>query len=299
MVSSEGATLLAVGDVHQPTYGRSALKPYQAAGMLDAGLDLDGELLALAAASHWGEEFHQEGVRRILAGAGLTVADLQNTPDDPIGDDPYRRWVQAGHGPEAIAANCSGKHAAMLRTCVRAGWDPTTYRDPDHPLQVRLRESTSRYAGNVLGVTVDGCGAPAFATSLVGLARAFGTFGGATEGPLSLVAAAYRAHPEYVSGTDSNERDLHGAIGGLVCKGGAEGVLGIGLPDGTGIALKILDGARRGTTELAVGIIAWLGYGTADLEALATSPVLGHGEPVGEVRISGALAGLLAERSPG
>ena len=39
--------------------------------MVRLGLDLPPELLALACASHSGEPFHVEGVRRILASAGL------------------------------------------------------------------------------------------------------------------------------------------------------------------------------------------------------------------------------------
>ena len=40
--------------------------------MIRAGLPLDGELLALAAASHSGEDFHVQGVHDILDFAGLT-----------------------------------------------------------------------------------------------------------------------------------------------------------------------------------------------------------------------------------
>ena len=50
-----------------PIYPRSCNKPIQALGMLRSGLELDGELLALAGASHSGEPFHIDGVRRILA----------------------------------------------------------------------------------------------------------------------------------------------------------------------------------------------------------------------------------------
>ncbi len=53
-------------------FPRSSNKPMQALGMLRSGLDLDGELLALAGASHSGEQFHLDGVRRILAGAVWT-----------------------------------------------------------------------------------------------------------------------------------------------------------------------------------------------------------------------------------
>ncbi len=66
-----------VGDVDVAILPRSCNKPVQALGMVRAGLDLPPDLLALACASHSGEPFHIEGVRRILAGAGLSEADLQ------------------------------------------------------------------------------------------------------------------------------------------------------------------------------------------------------------------------------
>ena len=84
-------------------YPRSASKPLQAVGMLRAGLDLEGELLALVCASHSGEAFHLDGVRRILAGAGLDESALQTPPDWPLDEagreavdprraDRSRRW---------------------------------------------------------------------------------------------------------------------------------------------------------------------------------------------------------------
>ena len=90
--------------------------------MLRCGLDLSGELLALAAASHSGEDFHVAGVRRILAGAGLTEDALQCPPDLPLDEDAQRAMILAGAEPDRVHMNCSGKHAAMLATCVAAGW---------------------------------------------------------------------------------------------------------------------------------------------------------------------------------
>ena len=80
-VDTGGATLLRAGVVGVPMFPRSSNKPMQAAAMLRCGLGLTGNLLALAAASHSGEDFHVAGVREILAGAGLTPAALQCPPD--------------------------------------------------------------------------------------------------------------------------------------------------------------------------------------------------------------------------
>lgn len=281
-----------LGDAEVPTFPRSSLKPIQAVAMLRTGLDVTGVELAISAASHLGEPYHLAAVRSILAGAGLTEADLQNTPDLPIDPASRTAWIREGRGPEPVAQNCSGKHAAMLRTCVRAGWDTATYLDKAHPLQRLIHEVLEEHVVEpVPEPSVDGCGAPAFTTSLTGLARAFGTIASATDGPAKAIADAYRAHPEYTSGTGHADLAIHRAVRGLVCKGGAEGVFAAGLADGTGIALKISDGAERGRPELMVALLGLAGVTNPALDALATSPVLGHGQPVGEVRV---VAGLIA-----
>ena len=99
--------------------------------------------------------------------------------------------------------NCSGKHAAMLATCVAAGWPTATYTDPAHPLQVALRQALEGLAGEQsAAVGVDGCGAPVFALSLAGLARAFQALVTGSPGtPERRVADAMRAYPEWTSGT--------------------------------------------------------------------------------------------------
>ena len=84
-----------------PVLPRSCNKPVQALGMVRAGLDLPPDLLALACASHSGEPFHVEGVRRILASAGLTEADLQTPPDFPLDDDAREQVIRDGGSPVA------------------------------------------------------------------------------------------------------------------------------------------------------------------------------------------------------
>lgn len=280
----DGSVEWSLGAVGAPFYPRSANKPMQALGMLRSGLDLDGELLALAAASHSGEDFHREGVLRILDGAGLGVEALQNTPDLPLDEDARAAWLRAGHDKEPLAMNCSGKHAAMLRTCVRAGWSTDSYREHDHPLQVGIRTALAECAGeDATHPGTDGCGAPLWAVSLIGLARAFAGFAAATDGPRRTIADAYRAHPEYASGTRRDEAALHRAVPGLVCKGGAEACLGVGLPDGRGLAVKVDDGNPRGVMAWTARLLQTLGY--AGLDALTSVPVLGHGEPVGAIRV--------------
>ncbi|GAB3712812.1 asparaginase [Mariniluteicoccus flavus] len=297
MTAPDGSIQHAIGAVDAPMYPRSCAKPMQAVGMLRSGLDLDGRLLALAAASHSGEEIHREGVVEILSGTGLTLDALQTPPDWPIDETARVEWIAAGHQRESITMNCSGKHAAMLRTCVRAGWSTDDYRDPDHPLQRAIRDAIADLAGEEAAApTTDGCGAPLFAVSLAGLARSFGRIAAAGEGTDERrVADAYRAHPEYASGTRRDEVALHRAVDGLVCKAGAEACFGVGLPDGRGIAVKIDDGTPRGSAIIVAETLRALGFDHPELTRLSTVPVLGHGRPVGEIRLrAGSLDALAA-----
>src|SRR5690349_5386909 len=121
-VDGGGSAVLRVGDPDAVLLPRSALKPLQAVAMVRAGLELTGPQLALAAASHSGQPFHLAVVAEILDRGGLTAADLDNTPDLPLDPAERRDWQCAGRAAEPLAQNCSGKHAAMLVTCVLNGW---------------------------------------------------------------------------------------------------------------------------------------------------------------------------------
>jgi L-asparaginase II len=302
VVDAGGAIAHSAGAVHTPVFPRSSNKPMQAAAMLRCGLDLEGSLLALAAASHSGEDFHVAGVREILAGAGLSEDALQCPPDLPLDQGALRAMVLAGAGPDRVHMNCSGKHAAMLATCVSAGWPTASYTEPGHPLQQEIRRTIELLAGEpVTAVGVDGCGAPLFALTLTGLARAFGAVVRAEPGsPERRVADAMRACPKWTSGTARPDRMLMEAVPGLLLKSGAEGVEGLALADGRAAAFKIDDGdgARRARTAVTVALLRALGAadgpGTdrATLADLARPEVLGGGRTVGEVRAVLAFNGL-------
>jgi len=149
-------------------------------------------------------------------------------------------------------------------------------------------------------VAVDGCGAPQHALTLVGVARAFGALASSTSGAQGRVAAAMRAHPDLVGGPGREVTLLLEGVDGLVAKDGAEGYFAAGLPDGSGAAVKVADGANRASHLLLVAALRALGATAPVLHELATSPVLGGGRPVGELRGSeqllGAVSSLTAER---
>ena len=284
-LDADGSTLLVVGDVAGPIFPRSSSKPIQALAMLRAGLKLDGELLALASGSHSGESFHLEGVRRILAGAGLSEKDLQNTPDLPYEEFERDAWIASGRGPTSLAQNCSGKHSAMLATCVAAGWDTATYLEPGHPLQRLIVQTLIDLSAEPpAAVGVDGCGAPLMAVSLTGLARAFSRLSTAPQGTdEARLAAAIRAYPQWVGGTRRDVTSLIRGVPGLIAKDGAESVYAVGLADGRAIALKVADGGQRARPVVMAAVLRRLGIDADVLDEMADAPVLGHGEKVGSV----------------
>ena len=290
VLAADGSVELSLGSPDAPVFPRSSNKPMQAAAILRTGLDLDGELLALAAASHSAETFHLDAVRRILAGAGLGTGALQTPPSWPLDDAEKEDWIRSGGHPEPILMDCSGKHAAMLASCVANGWDTASYLDPAHPVQQQVLETVERLTGETVGtVGTDGCGAPLMAISLTGLARAFRAMLLADPGtPERRVADAMRAHPEYVAGTRRIDTWLMRGVPGSLSKMGAEAVQAVALPDGRALAFKIDDGAYRAIGPVLAAVLRRIGVpGTGDtLNRIACAPLYGGGRPVGEIRAS-------------
>lgn len=284
IIDADGGIVRSWGDPQALVFPRSSNKPAQAVGMLRAGLDLPPDLLAIAQASHSGEAMHLAAVRRILASAGLDERALQTPDDYPLDDVERDAWVARRDAPCAIAMNCSGKHAAMLATCVTNEWAIDDYRDPDHPLQQAITATVSDLAGEpIMHVGVDGCGAPLLSLTLAGLARSLSRIAQSDPEGDGRVATAMRAHPELVGGSRRPVTEFMRAVPGLLSKDGAEGVWVLALPDGRAAAVKILDGADRARTVVVAHLLTELGYAN-EVHDLRTLPVLGGGRQVGEVR---------------
>lgn len=286
VLAADGSVELALGDPAAPVFPRSSNKPMQAAAVLRAGLDLSGERLALAAASHSGEAFHLGLVREMLAEHGLSPDDLQTPPDLPLDPVEAEAYLAAGRVRERITMNCSGKHAAMLAVCLRNGWDPAGYLDPAHPLQLLVRQVVEEAAGEpVAAVGTDGCGAPLMGISLVGLARAFRTFVTAAPGTAERrVADAMRAHPEYVAGTRRPDTWLMREVPGTLSKMGAEAVQAVALADGRALAFKIDDGSTRALGPVLARALGLLGVDAPVVSRIGRAPLLGGAAEVGEIR---------------
>ncbi|MDJ0767983.1 MAG: asparaginase [Ilumatobacter sp.] len=274
----DGGQVFSVGESDVAIYPRSSNKPMQADAMLGLGLILSPEQLAVACASHDGTDRHVAVVRSTLAEAGLGDEALANTPDLPI-HKPAAEALLAGGGRRVpIRMNCSGKHAAMVATCVANHWPIDGYLDPAHPLQVAITGHIERLAGHVDHIGVDGCGAPAHVVTLAGLARAFRSLAIARGD----VWAAMTSHPDLVGGDTRDVTRIMRRVPGLMAKDGAEGMFAAALPDGRAAAVKIADGASRPAGIVLAATLRTVGVDVDPTEL--GDPVLGHGEPVGTIR---------------
>ncbi len=243
-VNADGTTALELGDSSALIFPRSCVKSIQGAAMVRAGLKLEPRLLALGCSSHSGSSEHLSAVREILAMAKLDESALQCMLDKPLGDLERREW---GDKPATrISMNCSGKHAAMLLTCVVNGWPTDSYLDPAHPLQVAIKDELETLAGEKITLTsTDGCGAPLFLLSVAGLARAIRNITISKDPFHQEVMAASRAFPEMVAGKGRLTTQMIEAVPGLYMKDGAEAVEVASMPDGRTLVFKVSDGSLR------------------------------------------------------
>jgi L-asparaginase II len=284
ILDRDGREVLALGDIDQLIYPRSAVKSLQTSAMLRAGLELNEEQIALACASHAGSAEHLAVVRSILASVGLDESSLLNTPDKPLGSIERASWVGL---PTSIAANCSGKHAAMVATCKANNWDLASYKDPSHPLQLAIANEFEILSGEQIShVAVDGCGAPLFALTLRALARAIRSLALSEDLIHKRVIRSCTNNPVLVSGINRLPTLLMEKVGGLFVKDGAESVMVMATRSGEVIVWKISDGSQRGAGELARASLSHLGI---NLE-IEPEYVMGGGKVVGLIRASKLLS---------
>jgi L-asparaginase II len=270
VATADGEILAAWGDVDRPIFVRSAAKPLQALALVETGaadaFAVEDAELALACGSHGGEAVHVARVAAWLARLGLDGGALVCGPHPPLDARASADLVRAGRAPAPIHNNCSGKHAGFLTVARHLGLPLARYGDPAHPLQARIRRTIAEMSGENLDddrVGIDGCGVAVFALPLRALALSFARLG-APGGPApdhaqasARIVAAMVAHPDMVAGSGRFDTAVIAAsAGGIVSKGGAEGVHAAAIPAlGLGIAVKIDDGAKRGAEAAMASLL--------------------------------------------
>lgn len=269
VVDADGAVVLSLGDVERPVFPRSAVKALQALPLLESGaadrFGLTPAEIALAVASHSGEEAHAETSLAMLRKAGRDAGCLECGAHWPMGEAAARALARAGREPTALNNNCSGKHAGFVCLACGIDEDPAGYVKAGHKVQQAVRGALEEVTGAAHKAELsgtDGCSIPTYAVPLKALALGFARFGtGNGLGPSRAEAArrireAVAANPFMVAGTGRFDTRFMGVFGARAfIKTGAEGVYCGALPElGYGIALKCDDGAGR-ASEIAMAAL--------------------------------------------
>ncbi|WP_310620805.1 asparaginase [Flexibacterium corallicola] len=304
IVDETGHLVFGIGDVEQGVFPRSAIKVLQALPLVESGaadaLDYDEAELALACASHNGEEVHAKTARMMLRKAGLSEDSLLCGEQWPTLMHDIIQLIENKEKPCPLHNNCSGKHAGFLGLARVMGISTENYVDYDHPVQKEIRNVLEAMTGEILGSEhcgTDGCSIPTYAIALNKTARAFACFGtGEGLDPVRANAAetlfeACVNEPYMVAGKQRFCTDImHAFKGRAFVKHGAEGVFCASIPElGFGVTLKCDDGTIRASEVMMASVLDSL-LDTNDEETAGLSPWLTQplesrrGKQVGEVR---------------
>jgi L-asparaginase II len=315
VVDVAGRTVASAGDPETFAYFRSSAKPFQAVPVVESGaadrFGLTPAELALCCASHSAEAMHQDQVLELLAKLGLDDSALQCGIPLPTDEHETAAILSGAKARSPLQCDCSGKHSGMLATCLQLGYPIESSLEPDHPLQRAIRAIVAevcRVPSGSLRLATDGCSVPTFGTSVRAMAQAFATLAAPGDAPseagrdhavaLDRLRSAMTAHPENVGGSHGRfDTDLMRiSRGALVAKGGAEGLMCVGVPaHGVGVAVRIADGSFRAHGVVVLRVLEALALvdpaTLAALQANEETRILNHNERhVGDIRAAFTLA---------
>lgn len=307
IIDGSGDTLLSIGEPKTVTYFRSSSKPFQAMPLITSGaadaFGFSEEEIAMACASHSGEQRHVRIVQLMLERIGLSEVHLRCGAHLPFYEKEAERMQRAGEFPNQLHNNCSGKHAGMLAVARHLDADITTYDQLDNPVQQEILAAVARFAElpeKKIAIGIDGCGAPNFAMPVASMATCFKNlvsppdrFDADTKAACERIVSAMKNHPELIGGSERLDTMLmQAAEGRIISKVGADGVWLCGVlpsekyPSGLAIALKIEDGNDyRARPVVAVQILKDLDILPPDaLPDLSPMPIKNRrGDLVGRV----------------
>lgn len=262
---SRGRTLLVAGNAETATFVRSGLKPFQALAVTTTGTleryGLTDRDLAIICSSHKGRIEQVRQAFNVLWRSDVDPTALQ-CPIPPGKRSP-------------LEYNCSGKHAGMLAVCQQRNWPLTSYLQRSHPVQQLIIQKVAellRMPAEEFISARDDCGAPTYFMQLGQIATLYAQLAASDSLDMERIVRAMTHHPQMVAGDGEFDTELMRLTEGeLVSKAGAEGVQCIGrLGEGMGLAIKVMDGAKRAKHAVAIQILKQMGWITPSVsETLA------------------------------
>lgn len=259
VMTSAGQLMQTYGDVAQKIYPRSSIKCIQAIPIITTGaaekFNVSDIELALASASHSGEQNHTEAVQNWLQRIGLSVSDLECGSHAPANQTAFINLLKNKHFT-ALENNCSGKHTGMLSSALAMNVATKGYVKNEHPVQQLIQKIIEDFTSEKISshdIAIDGCTLPTYFLRLQNLALAMARFADSQNFSSPYQAACERItnsimqNPFYIAGTDRycTQMTMLMHQQGFV-KTGAEGVMFAALPKlKLGIAVKCHDGHSR------------------------------------------------------
>lgn len=243
------------GNSETSAFIRSALKPFQALAVTTTGTleryNLNDRDLAIMCSSHRGNVEQVRQVFKILWRCDIDPSVLQ-CPTPPGKQSP-------------LEYNCSGKHAGMLAVCQQRNWPVNNYLQYDHPVQKLILSQVAelmRMPPQELILAHDDCGAPTYFLQLAQMASLYAQLSSGDNLAMERIVRAMTHHPSLVSGEGEFDTELMRlANGELVSKAGAEGIQCIGrVGMGLGMAIKVMDGAKRAKYAVAIQLLKQMGW---------------------------------------
>jgi L-asparaginase len=250
-----GRVLSVAGNAETATFVRSSLKPFQALAVTTTGTleryDLSDRDLAIMTSSHRGTIEQVRQVFNILWRADIDPTALQC----PIPEGKR----------SSLEYNCSGKHAGMLAVCQQRHWPLNNYLERKHPVQqlilTKVAEVLRMPAEEFISVH-DDCGVPTYLMQLGQMASLYAQLASGSNLDMERIVRAMTHHPVMVAGEGEFDTELMRlSPGELVSKAGAEGVQCIArLGEGMGLAIKVIDGAKRAKYAVAIHLLQQMGW---------------------------------------
>jgi L-asparaginase len=250
-----GRVLSVAGNAETASFIRSALKPFQALAVTATGTleqySLTDRDLAIICSSHQGTIEQVRQVFSILWRSDVDPSALQC----PIPEGRY----------SPLQYNCSGKHAGMLAVCQQRNMPLTSYLQRNHPVQRLILDKVAellRMPAEEFICAHDDCGAPTYFMQLGQMASLYAQLASGNNLDMERIVRAMTHHPMMVAGEGEFDTDLMRlAEGELVSKSGAEGIQCVGkVGEGLGLAIKVMDGAKRAKYAAAIQLLKQMGW---------------------------------------